>query len=106
MVPKDYNSSKLFLYIFSDSYIGLDQQYIIDIDKINCFVIRKYNLVEKKFEVVNQNKDFLLQNIKEQFEDRDYLKNDEDKNDVESKMDDVESSREYSDDDLIFDNWL
>ena len=100
MIPKDYNSSKLFLYIFSDSYIGLDQQYLIDINKINSYIINKYNLVEKKIEVPYLN-EIPLQLIKEQSADKDK----EDKNDPQVIKDDGESSREYSDDDLIFDNW-
>ena len=48
-LPKNTDSDALKLYLFSDSYFGLDQEYTIDIESINNKIIKRYNLSKQDY---------------------------------------------------------
>jgi hypothetical protein len=106
IVPKEYRTSRLFLYFMSDSYIGLDQQYIIDIDRVNNIIMR-HRPAEKKAEMPESQNDISLSSIKEEFSNREYLPYIEKKEGGVEEEDVVTDEEEGGDNDeeLIFDNW-
>lgn len=47
--PKDIDNDSIQLFWFSDSYIGIDQQYPIRLDAMNKSICKKYNLKYESF---------------------------------------------------------
>ena len=81
----------------------MDQQYYIDIDQINKWIIKKYNLIEKKID--QEDKNISLKSITDEFSNREYLPfiENTDKKEIEVKEEELSSDASY-DDELIFDN--
>ena len=59
-IPKCTKENALKLFVFSDSYFGLDQEYVIDLDTINLRIIKKYNLSKEVYyqQMYNSTKDY------------------------------------------------
>ena len=90
-VPKNIDEDSIKLYIISDSYFGLDQEYNINLKQINKGIMDKYGIIEIK-----------PKQEKEEKEEKDDNgdKNDEDKFDEETQKDEGEN-----DEDLYLENW-
>ena len=63
--PKDIDNDTIQLFWFSDSYIGIDQQYPIRLDSMNMSICKKYNLKYESYVSSNEkDSDFnLIENI-------------------------------------------
>jgi hypothetical protein len=86
--PKEIDEDSIRLYIMSDSYFGLDQEYNINLKQINKGIMDKYGIIEIK------------KNKKEE-EDKKKTKDDEDVEKETQKGDDEEEDEE----DLYLENW-
>ena len=53
--PKDIDNDTIQLFWFSDSYIGIDQQYPIRLDAMNITICKKYNLKYESYLSSNEN---------------------------------------------------
>ena len=85
--PKNIDENSIKLYIMSDSYFGLDQEYNINLKKINKGIMDKYGIIE-----IKQKKDI---------EDKDnVIENEDDKDDEETQKDEGENEE-----DLYLENW-
>ena len=84
--PNIIDEDSIKLYIMSDSYFGLDQEYNINLKKINKGIMDKYGIIEIK--------------QKKEIEDKDNKENGEDKFDEETQKDDDEDEE-----DLYLENW-
>ena len=89
IAPKEIDNDSLVLYIISDSYFGLDQQYNIRLLDINKGIMDKFGIIEVK----NNNKEF-------EKEDKDDNNNSQSDDDVETKKDENEQE-----DDIFLENW-
>jgi len=83
--PKDIDEDSIKLYIMSDSYFGLDQEYNLNLKQINKGIMDKYGIIEIK--------------QKKEVEEKKEEKNDEDEK--ETQRDDEEEDQE----DLYLENW-
>jgi len=52
--PKEIDNDSIQLFLFCDSYIGIDQQYPVRLEALNRGICRKYNL---KFEAYISNEE-------------------------------------------------
>ena len=86
--PKEIDEDSIKLYIMSDSYFGLDQEYNINLKEINKGIMDKYGIIE-----IKQNK--------KSDEDKNKDKEDEDVEKETQKGDDDEEDEE----DLYLENW-
>ena len=84
--PKNIDEDSIKLYIMSDSYFGLDQEYNVNLKKINKGIMDKYGIIEIK--------------QKKEIKDEDIKENDEDKFDEETQKGDDEDEE-----DLYLENW-
>lgn len=87
--PAEIDDDSLQLYLMSDSYIGIDQQYPIMLNSINRRIIKKYNLKEEKSYVI-------IEKCTEVEDDSMKLLEDE-----SQETDDEQNINE----EVIFDNW-
>ena len=85
--PKDIDEDSIKLYIMSDSYFGLDQEYNINLKQINKGIMDKYGIIEIKTK-------------KEVKEDKKIEKDDEDIEKETQKGEDDEDEE-----DLYLENW-
>ena len=85
--PKDIDEDSIKLYIMSDSYFGLDQEYNINLKQINKGIMDKYGIIEIKAK-------------KEVKEDKKIEKDDEDIEKETQKGEDDEDAE-----DLYLENW-
>ena len=88
--PKEIDNDSLILYIISDSYFGLDQQYNIRLKDINQRIMDKFGIIK----VQNDNNE-INNNEKE------------DNNSEHSSEDDIETKKDENenDDDIYLENW-
>ena len=77
--PKNIDEDSIKLYIMSDSYFGLDQEYNINLKQINKGIMDKYGIIE-----IKPKKDI------EDDKDENKVNNDEDKFDRETQKDEDE----------------
>ena len=84
--PKNIDEDSIKLYIMSDSYFGLDQEYNVNLKKINKGIMDKFGIIEIK--------------QKKEIKDEDIKENDEDKFDEETQKGDDEDEE-----DLYLENW-
>ena len=84
--PKNIDEDSIKLYIMSDSYFGLDQEYNVNLEKINKGIMDKFGIIEIK--------------QKKEIKDEDIKENDEDKFDEETQKGDDEDEE-----DLYLENW-
>lgn len=61
--PKDIDNDSLQLLLFSDSYIGIDQQYPIRLDALNKSICKKYNIKYESYISTDIDSDNLYENI-------------------------------------------
>jgi activating signal cointegrator complex subunit 3 len=87
--PKNIDEDSIKLYIMSDSYFGLDQEYNVNLKKINKGIMDKFGIIE-----IKQKKEIKDEDIKENNEDN------EDKFDEETQKGDDEDEE-----DLYLENW-
>ncbi len=85
--PKEIDEDSIKLYIMSDSYFGLDQEYNLNLKQINKGIMDKYGIIEIKAK-------------KEEKEDKKIEKDDEDIEKETQKGEDDED-----DEDLYLENW-
>lgn len=87
--PKEIDNESLQLFLFSDSYIGIDQQYAIKLEDINRKICKKYNIQNENYIMISK------ENENEFNENYD---------DVEPDFEKTEESEyEESLDDIVFD---
>ena len=84
--PKNIDEDSIKLYIMSDSYFGLDQEYNVNLKKINKGIMDKFGIIEIK--------------QKKEIKDEDIKEKDEDKFDEETQKGDDEDEE-----DLYLENW-
>ena len=84
--PKDIDEDSIKIYIMSDSYFGLDQEYNLNLKKINKGIMDKYGIIEIK--------------TKKEEKQEKVEKNDEDFEKETQKDEDEED-----DEDLYLENW-
>jgi hypothetical protein len=84
--PKNIDEDSIKLYIMSDSYFGLDQEYNVNLKKINKGIMDKFGIIEIK--------------QKKEIKDEDIKENDEDKFEKETQKGDDEDEE-----DLYLENW-
>ncbi len=61
--PKDIDNESIQLFLFSDSYIGIDQQYPIYLDALNKRICKKYNLKYESYISTDNDSEDLDKNI-------------------------------------------
>ena len=86
--PKNIDEDSIKLYIMSDSYFGLDQEYNVNLKKINKGIMDKFGIIEIK--------------QKKEIKDEDKKEKDE-----EDKFDDEETQKgdDEDEEDLYLENW-
>ena len=85
--PKNIDEDSIKLYIMSDSYFGLDQEYNINLKKINKGIMDKFGIIE-----IKQKKEEKDEDNKKDVED--------DKFDEETQKDEDENEEDY-----YLENW-
>ena len=85
MAPREIDEDSIKLYILSDSYFGLDQEYNLNLKQINKGIMDKYGIIE-----IKQKKDI-----------------DEKENEKEDEKSEKETQRDEEEDpeDLYLENW-
>ena len=87
--PKEIDEDSIKLFIMSDSYFGLDQEYNLNLKKINKGIMDKYGIIE-------------IKPIKEVKDDKKVEKDDED---IEKETQKGDDEDEENDEDLYLENW-
>ena len=87
--PENIDESSIKLYIMSDSYFGLDQEYNLNLQQINKGIMDKYGIIEIKDKKVEK---------EEKSEDKK-----EENDDVEKET--QKDENEEDDEDLYLENW-
>ena len=90
IAPKEIDEDSIKLYIISDSYFGLDQEYNLNLKQINKGIMDKYGIIE-------------IKNKKEEKEEKEN-KIEKDDEDIEKETQKGEDDDE-SDEDLYLENW-
>jgi hypothetical protein len=88
--PSLLDDESIQLFLFSDCYVGLDQQYPIKLRRANASIIRKYGLNINESKIVEIDTSY-LENKKAESEDEDSISQDE--------------QTDEANEEIIFDNW-
>jgi hypothetical protein len=97
--PNKFDDENIQIFLFSDCYIGLDQQYPVKLITANNSIIRKYNikLDDTKIEVDTS------YNMKSYIENNN-VKDDEEVSYIEQDKDE-QTDEDENIEEIIFDNW-